>query len=83
MKVWYFQLLLYDYFLQLCSVIGAVLIVGGLYMVLWGKSKEMKKMSNLVSSEITQEREATEVVVISKTTNIDNSDCNNNNTRTH
>jgi len=29
------------------SVIGAVLIVVGLYMVLWGKSKEMKRVSHL------------------------------------
>lgn len=27
---------------QNCSVIGAVLMVGGLYNVLWGKSKEQK-----------------------------------------
>lgn len=26
---------------------GSALIVGGLYMVLWGKGREMKKMMNL------------------------------------
>lgn len=56
------------------SVIGAVLIVCGLYMVLWGKSKEMKKVNHLVSSEISQELKEVEVVVMSTTTNKDNSD---------
>ncbi|KAL9297522.1 hypothetical protein ACSQ67_023418 [Phaseolus vulgaris] len=37
--------------LYLGSVIGAVLIVCGLYMVLWGKSKEMKPVTPLVSTE--------------------------------
>jgi len=44
------------------SVIGAVLIVIGLYMVLWGKSKEMKKVTDL---ETTLELEEIEVVVTS------------------
>lgn len=58
------------------SVIGAVLIVSGLYMVLWGKSKEMKKVDqSSVSSEITQEHEATEVVVMPTTINNGNSNC--------
>lgn len=29
----------------LCSVLGGVLIVGGLYFVLWGKSREVKDAS--------------------------------------
>ncbi|OAY70848.1 WAT1-related protein [Ananas comosus] len=29
------------------SAVGSALIVGGLYMVLWGKGREMKKMMNL------------------------------------
>ncbi|CAK9329356.1 unnamed protein product [Citrullus colocynthis] len=37
--------------LHLGSVVGAVLIVGGLYMVLWGKSKEMNKCLQLTPSE--------------------------------
>ncbi|BAT74024.1 hypothetical protein VIGAN_01160700 [Vigna angularis var. angularis] len=57
------------------SVIGGVLIVCGLYMFLWGKSKEVKKVNKTVSSEITQKHEATEVVVMSTTTNNENSDC--------
>ncbi|ESW20450.1 hypothetical protein PHAVU_006G210300 [Phaseolus vulgaris] len=47
------------------SVVGAVLIVFGLYMVLWGKSKEMKNITQLVPSETIREAEAIEVVVVS------------------
>ncbi|KAL9329116.1 hypothetical protein ACSQ67_004119 [Phaseolus vulgaris] len=57
------------------SVIGGVLIVCGLYMFLWGKSKEVKKVNMTVSSEITQKHEAPEVVVMSTTKNSENSDC--------
>jgi inner membrane protein involved in colicin E2 resistance len=46
------------------SLIGAVLIVCGLYMVLWGKSKEMKKIAQLATSKIAQETEDIEVVVM-------------------
>ena len=46
----------------------------GLYMFLWGKSKEVKKV-NKTSSEITQKHEATEVIVMSTTKNNENSDC--------
>jgi len=38
-------------------VVGAVLIVCGLYMVLWGKSKEMKNITQLVPSETIREAE--------------------------
>ncbi|KAH6766977.1 hypothetical protein C2S52_017960 [Perilla frutescens var. hirtella] len=34
--------------LHLGMVLGAILIVGGLYVVLWGKGKELKKMSQLM-----------------------------------
>ncbi|KAL3814449.1 hypothetical protein ACJIZ3_015717 [Penstemon smallii] len=37
--------------LHLGSVLGAAIIVSGLYMVLWGKSKEMKKKVRLVPSK--------------------------------
>lgn len=58
------------------SVIGAVLIVVGLYIVLWGKSKEMKKVTHLVSSEINLDSEEIEVVVTSTAVDDDhNSDC--------
>ncbi|KAG5017889.1 hypothetical protein JHK82_023555 [Glycine max] len=54
------------------GVIGAVLIVCGLYMVLWGKSKEMKTATQLVSSsDNTVEFGVTEVVVVSTTENSD------------
>ncbi len=36
-----------------CSIIGAVLIVLGLYLVLWGKGEEMKEASQLVPSPTT------------------------------
>lgn len=57
--------LMLDEKLYLGSAIGAVLIVCGLYMVLWGKSREMKKIAQLVPSKNTQEAEAIQVVVVS------------------
>ncbi|XP_050881618.1 WAT1-related protein At1g68170 isoform X2 [Lathyrus oleraceus] len=57
--------LMLDEKLYLGSLIGAVLIVCGLYMVLWGKSKEMKKIDQLATSKIAQEAEDIEVVVMS------------------
>ena len=38
-----------------------MVIVFGLYIVLWGKSKEMKKKTQLASLEITRESETVEV----------------------
>lgn len=32
------------------SVVGAVIIICGLYVVLWGKSREIKKIGRLVPS---------------------------------
>ncbi|KAI9122698.1 hypothetical protein K1719_006538 [Acacia pycnantha] len=43
--------LMLDEKLYLGSIIGGLLIVGGLYAVLWGKGKEMKKMNRLVPSQ--------------------------------
>ncbi|KAK8582606.1 hypothetical protein V6N13_069380 [Hibiscus sabdariffa] len=52
--------------LYLGSILGAVLIVIGLYVVLWGKSKEMKRMTQLVPSSITSsENNAVEIVLAS------------------
>ncbi|XP_058752266.1 WAT1-related protein At1g25270-like [Vicia villosa] len=59
--------LMLDENLYLGSVIGAVLIMVGLYMVLWGKSKEMKKVTHV---EITSESEEIEIVVSSNTDDI-------------
>ncbi|KAJ4951600.1 hypothetical protein NE237_028432 [Protea cynaroides] len=49
--------------LHVGSLIGAALIVVGLYAVLWGKGKEMKTMAKLVPSKSTREVEQIEVVV--------------------
>lgn len=56
------------YFLTVHSVLGALLIVCGLYMVLWGKSREMRRMAQLVPSDETSPQpsgESIEVVVVS------------------
>ncbi|XP_020221248.1 WAT1-related protein At1g68170 [Cajanus cajan] len=60
------------------SVVGAVLIVCGLYMVLWGKSKEMKNVTQLVPSETIRGGEAIEVVVMSTAVDYDKCDHHNN-----
>ncbi|KAI3445683.1 hypothetical protein Pfo_002348 [Paulownia fortunei] len=38
--------------LHLGMVLGAILIVGGLYIVLWGKGKELKKVSQLMPENV-------------------------------
>eukprot|EP00257_Ricinus_communis_P028379 XP_025015793.1 WAT1-related protein At1g25270 isoform X2 [Ricinus communis] len=43
--------LLLDEYLHVGSILGATLIVCGLYAVLWGKDKEMKKMAQKISKE--------------------------------
>ncbi|XP_027338078.1 WAT1-related protein At1g25270-like [Abrus precatorius] len=68
--------LMLDEKLYIGSLLGAVLIVSGLYMVLWGKSKEMKNMTQLVPSETIQEAEAIEVVVMSSPEDHDKCDHN-------
>ena len=42
------------------------MIVCGLYVVLWGKSKEMKKMNQLVPSQCPHESDTVEVIVRSR-----------------
>ncbi|XP_024008007.1 WAT1-related protein At1g68170 [Eutrema salsugineum] len=55
-----------DEMLYLGSVLGAILIVCGLYVVLWGKHKEMKKkMSGLVPLEEIQTQKSFENFVAS------------------
>ncbi|TKY45375.1 WAT1-related protein [Spatholobus suberectus] len=66
--------LMLDENLYLGSVIGAVLIVIGLYMVLWGKNKEMKKVTHL---ETTPELQEIEVVVTSTAADHDKCICSN------
>ncbi|KAL5177510.1 WAT1-related protein [Glycine soja] len=73
-----FASLMLDENLYVGSVIGAVLIVCGLYMVLWGKSKEMKMTPQLVSSN-KENFEPSTVAVVIATLDYDNSDYDNNN----
>ncbi|KAG2703758.1 hypothetical protein I3760_06G151900 [Carya illinoinensis] len=47
--------LVLDEKLHLGSVLGAAMIVCGLYVVLWGKGKEIKKITQLAPSEIYRE----------------------------
>ncbi|EOX97422.1 Mtn21-like protein [Theobroma cacao] len=61
--------------LYLGSIIGAVLIVLGLYVVLWGKGKEMKKMNQLVPSASSPQNGPIEIIV---TSSADNTSNNNN-----
>lgn len=63
--------------LHLGSIIGAVLIVCGLYAVVWGKSKEMKKKNQLVPSKNPHEFDPVEIVV--RSIEEDKSNHNNNN----
>ena len=58
---------LISFALYVYSVVGSVMIVCGLYMVLWGKGKEIKEITEmLVPSESTQhESEAVEITVAS------------------
>ncbi|MED6119548.1 hypothetical protein PIB30_117848 [Stylosanthes scabra] len=70
--------LMLDEQLYLGSVIGSVMIVCGLYAVLWGKNKEMKKVAQLVPSEIIQqEDQAIQVVVTSTPVVINHDKCDN------
>ncbi|XP_022762248.1 WAT1-related protein At1g68170-like [Durio zibethinus] len=64
--------------LYLGSIIGAVLIVIGLYVALWGKGKEMKKMNQLVPSINSPEDGPIEITVTSlgDRTSINNNDNN-------
>ncbi|XP_024174411.1 WAT1-related protein At1g68170 isoform X2 [Rosa chinensis] len=56
--------LVLDEKLHLGSVLGAVLIVGGLYAVLWGKSKDIKKVNQSVPTTSYEEESAGSVVEI-------------------
>ncbi|KAK9218029.1 hypothetical protein WN943_006663 [Citrus x changshan-huyou] len=58
--------LILDEKLHLGSVLGATLIVCGLYAVLWGKGKEMKKQSQLVpAANTSKESESIEISITS------------------
>ncbi|KAI3903709.1 hypothetical protein MKW98_032363 [Papaver atlanticum] len=57
--------ILLDEKLHLGSVLGAILIVIGLYFVLWGKAKELKNMLKLVPSKSSRKSEIIQVIVTS------------------
>ncbi|XP_050378067.1 WAT1-related protein At1g68170-like [Argentina anserina] len=56
--------LVLDEKLHLGSVLGAVLIIGGIYAVLWGKSKDIKKMNQSVPTTSLEEESAGSLVEI-------------------
>ncbi|KAI9085688.1 hypothetical protein K1719_032294 [Acacia pycnantha] len=66
-----------DEMLHLGSIIGGVMIVCGLYLVLWGKGKEMKNMNLLGASQTLHVSSSPEVIVKSSTDD-DKSNHNNN-----
>jgi len=45
------DLIFFLIYVMICSIIGAVLIVIGLYIVLWGKGKEAVKVAELPANE--------------------------------
>ncbi|XP_038875637.1 WAT1-related protein At1g25270-like [Benincasa hispida] len=71
--------------LHLGSVVGAVLIVCGLYMVLWGKSKEMNKCLQLIPSQSLQQLDQLKDIAVVTTPKHQNEtqiqDINNNNNK--
>lgn len=42
-------------YIWLCSVLGSVIIIVGLYVVLWGKGKEAKMAAKLMSTEFLED----------------------------
>ncbi|KAA8536507.1 hypothetical protein F0562_028985 [Nyssa sinensis] len=66
--------LVLDEKLHLGTIFGAILIVCGLYMVLWGKGKEMKRIAQLMPSKSSKESERIEIVLSSATENNSNGD---------
>ncbi|XP_044490012.1 WAT1-related protein At1g68170-like [Mangifera indica] len=58
--------------LHLGSILGAILIICGLYAVLWGKAKETKKITQLMPLKDSGESQSTEIVINSLTENTSN-----------
>ncbi|KAK3184952.1 hypothetical protein Dsin_032238 [Dipteronia sinensis] len=56
---------LLDEKLHLGSILGSMLIVCGLYFVLWGKDKEMKKITQLIPSIHSKESQSIEIIITS------------------
>ncbi|KAF3435000.1 hypothetical protein FNV43_RR22087 [Rhamnella rubrinervis] len=72
--------------LHLGSVLAAAVIVVGLYLVLWAKGKEMKKITQLAPSESFDETESISIVVTTPSLNnkpYDKDDNNNNDNNDH
>ncbi|KAJ7968122.1 WAT1-related protein [Quillaja saponaria] len=73
--------LVLDETLHLGSLIGAMLIVGGLYMVLWGKNQEMKKIpdTDIIPSKGSTEFEVKKIVTapMAESASENNNDTNN------
>ncbi|KAK4846335.1 hypothetical protein QYF36_015954 [Acer negundo] len=67
---------LLDEKLHLGSILGSMLIICGLYAVLWGKGKEMKKITQLVPSIHPKECQSIEIIITSP---IVHNICSNNN----
>ncbi|XP_044490873.1 WAT1-related protein At1g68170-like [Mangifera indica] len=58
--------------LHLGSILGAILIICGLYAVLWGKANETKKITQLMPLKDSEESQSTKIVINSPTENIFN-----------
>ncbi|KAK2664067.1 hypothetical protein Ddye_002641 [Dipteronia dyeriana] len=56
---------LLDEKLHLGSILGSMLIICGLYAVLWGKGKEMKKITQLMPSIHPKESQSIEIIITS------------------
>ncbi|KAF7128072.1 hypothetical protein RHSIM_Rhsim11G0133100 [Rhododendron simsii] len=61
--------LVLDEKLHLGTVLGAVVIICGLYTVLWGKGKELKRITQLMPSKSSRESERIEIIISSSTEN--------------
>lgn len=55
--------LVLDEKLHLGTVLGAVVIICGLYTVLWGKGKELKRITQLMPSKSSRESERIDIVI--------------------
>lgn len=75
-------------FININSLLGGLLIICGLYIVLWGKSQEMKKITQLTPTEsIEPQHERIDLVISSPIPlpkiGSDVRDSNNSNYNTH
>ncbi|KAE9446934.1 hypothetical protein C3L33_21180, partial [Rhododendron williamsianum] len=54
---------------QLIRLLGAVVIIFGLYTVLWGKGKELKRITQLMPSKSSRESERIDIIISSSAEN--------------